>query len=332
MPDTTVDHGLIEYLAPRRVLFVGGKGGVGKTSISSAIALSRAREGAKVLLVSTDPAHNLGHLWGVSIGDDTTRLVTDEESGGHLDAVEIDPQRTVDRHLAAVGDTMRRLLPERMQRHAKRHLELAREAPGSHEAAILERVADMVELGLLAYDLLVFDTAPSGHTLRLMALPSQLGTWTETLLANRDRSDRFAAALQGLTQARDEDPQRSEDALLRQVLLRRRHRFELLQRTVTDAEGTGFLVVCLAEPMPVAESIEIAASLRRLEIPLLGFIVNRRSPEGAGELLAQRRIAEEMHLAVLREAMPDIPLFEVPLLGSATSGADAASAVAAALP
>lgn len=332
MPEAGDGRELVEQVAARQVLFVGGKGGVGKTSVSSAIALARARQGARVLLASTDPAHNLGHLWGVPIGDDLTRVATVDGSGGYIDAVEIDPQRTVDRHLAAVGDTMRRMLPDRMHAHARRHLELAREAPGSHEAAILERVADMVELGLLDYDVLIFDTAPSGHTLRLMALPSQLGTWTETLLANRDRSDRFAAALQGLTQTSDTDPQRSDDALLREVLLRRRKRFDLLQRTVTDTVGTGFLVVCLAEPMPIAESLGIAVTLRKLEIPLLGFVVNRRSPAGAGDLLAERRASEATHLATLHAAMPDVHVFEIPLLGSETSGADAVSVLADALP
>src|SRR5690606_16319646 len=91
----------------RRILFVGGKGGVGKTSLASALALSRARAGERVLVVSTDPAHNLGHLWQREVGDDPVRLADD---GGLLDGVEIDPHATIVRHLAAVEKTMLKLL------------------------------------------------------------------------------------------------------------------------------------------------------------------------------------------------------------------------------
>ena len=60
---------LLTLAAERRVLFLGGKGGVGKTTVASAVALAAAREGRRALVVSTDPAHNLGHLWGRRIGD-----------------------------------------------------------------------------------------------------------------------------------------------------------------------------------------------------------------------------------------------------------------------
>src|SRR5699024_12061635 len=67
-----VSRVLLDVAASKRLLFVGGKGGVGKTSIASTIALARAAAGARVLIVSTDRAHSLGHLWAVRIGDEIT--------------------------------------------------------------------------------------------------------------------------------------------------------------------------------------------------------------------------------------------------------------------
>ncbi len=154
---------LLGLVQARRVLFVSGKGGVGKTSIASALALARARAGARVLVVSTDPAHNLGHVWdrvvGDVVGDRPVRLAS--TGAGHVDGIEIDPEATVERHLAGVRASMHRLLPERLRPAADRHLAAAREAPGTHESAILERVAEAVETGLADYDLVVFDTAPA---------------------------------------------------------------------------------------------------------------------------------------------------------------------------
>lgn len=313
---------LLDLIAARRVVFVGGKGGVGKTSIAAALALGRARAGARVLLVSTDPAHNLGHLWDRPVGDEPVRLTG--PGTGHVDGLEIDPERTVEQHLSAVAGTMRRLLPERMHAPAARHLELARQAPGTHESAVLERIAEAVERGEKDYDLVVFDTAPSGHTLRLLALPEQLTSWTETLLANRDRSERFGAAVRGLGGGEETD----RDAELRRILVRRRDRFSRLRDAVADPARTGFVIVLTAELLPIAETVEVHEKLAGLGVDVAALVANRRSPADAGELLARRREQEDGHLVRLRERVPDVPLLDVPLLPGDLVGAEALAALA----
>lgn len=314
---------LLEALR-RQILFVGGKGGVGKTSVASALALARARRGERVLVVSTDPAHNLGHLWQREVGDLPVRLA--DFDGGSLDGVEIDPHATIERHLAAVEQTMLRLLPEQQHDAARAHLKRARNAPGSHESAVLERIAELAELGMTDYDAVIFDTAPSGHTLRLLALPGQLAGWTETLLRNRDRSERFSAAMRGLT-GRD-DPEATSEAELRRTLQRRRDRFDALQRAIADPARTGFAVVFTAEALPVAETLEVVASLRDMHVAVAALIANRRSPADAGELLRTRRIGEDAHLVRVRERVPGVDVLEVPLMSGELTGADALGALA----
>ena len=301
----------------RQVLFVGGKGGVGKTSVASALALQQARRGRRVLVVSTDPAHNLGHLWGRSIGD----TVVDLAPG--VSGLEIDPARTTDEHLAAVGHTMRRLMPEHLAGEVTKHLDLARDAPGTHEAAILERIADVLETALDDHDLVIFDTAPSGHTARLMSLPETMSAWTEGLLRRQDRSERFGAALRGLDDgpehgimgsSRRRDARAERDHEIRRVLLRRRTRFARLRDIISDKNRTAFVIVLAAERLPVLETIELHAQLSHAGVTVGGLVVNKRCPADSGAFLAERRLQEDVHLDMVRGALPMVPLIELPLL------------------
>jgi arsenite/tail-anchored protein-transporting ATPase len=316
---------LHDLVARRRVVLLGGKGGVGKTSVASAVALTQARAGRRVLVVSTDPAHNLGHLWQRTVGDDVVRLA-EGAGAGHLDGVEVDPERTTAAHLSAVRATLRRLMPEHLGGEVDRHLDLARDAPGMHEAAILERVADLVGTGTTDYDLVVLDTAPSGHTARLLSLPETMGAWTDGLLRRRDRSDRLGAAAQMLGGRSEATARR--DAEIRSVLTRRRERFSRLRDVLTDHEASTFVIVLAAERLPVLETVELARQLEKLGVDVGGLVINKRSPSDAGDLLAARHAAETAHLATLQAGLPGIPRCEVPLLAAEPVGPDALASLA----
>ncbi|GAA4432543.1 TRC40/GET3/ArsA family transport-energizing ATPase [Georgenia halophila] len=349
---------LLNLAAERRVLFVGGKGGVGKTVVASALALGQARAGRHVLVVSTDPAHNLGHLWGRAVGDRRTQLA--QAPGGRLDGLEIDPGRTTEEHLAAVRTTMRRFMPEHLAGEVDRHLQLARDAPGTHEAAILERIAETLETGLEEYDLVVFDTAPSGHTARLMALPETMSAWTDGLLRRQQRSSRFGAAMRrldpddgaaellgGRRRTRHDgtggtdDPggpddkagappgKADRDAELRRILERRRARFVRMREVMLDGDRTSFVIVLVAERVPVLETVELHGQLARTGVDVGALVVNRRSPTGAGELLAERHRLEATHLAHVRRELPGVPVVELPLLAGDVLGEPGVARLAA---
>lgn len=291
-----------------RVIFVTGKGGVGKTSISSALALRRMNRGQRVLLVSTDPAHNLGHLWDAQLSDEPTMIA---EGHGSISAIEIDPATVVTAHFAAVRRQMFRTLPENLHAAAEAHLESARHAPGSHESAMLEKVADSVELARREYDVVIFDTAPTGHTLRLLAMPAKLSTWTEQLLRSRTRSENYSDVLTSMVGGRGRNEPQDRDAELRRVLTRRQKKMSDLRDALrTDA---GFIVVTVAEPMPVSETLELMDELGELSLSVESILVNRRSPTTAGEFLAQRHRLENIQIERLRRKAREIPVLEVGL-------------------
>lgn len=180
-------------IGKRRLLFVGGKGGVGKTTTAAAVAIKLAETGGRTLVVSTDPAHSLGDLFDRNIGDEEQELLPG------VWGMEVDPDDEVDRYLESVKRTMRDFVRPGMYPEIERQMELTRQSPGASEAAMMERVATLMQEGGATFERVIFDTAPTGHTLRLLSLPEIMAAWMDGLLRSRDRSDSFGRAVERLT-------------------------------------------------------------------------------------------------------------------------------------
>ena len=308
---------LLDLARSKKILFFGGKGGVGKTTVSAATAIARANEGARVLLVSTDPAHNLGHLFDRPIGAQAVRITAG------LDALELDPKSTVEAHMREVSSALYQLMPANQHGEIDKHMSLSRDAPGMQEAALLERIAEVVETGVEEYDLVIFDTAPSGHTTRLMVLPQMMSAWTEGLIQRREKADRFADIVRGLgsdssmedkTIGGADQEEKQRESKIRQILLRRRNKFVHLRDKIADPDLTSFVIVLAAERLPVLETIELHEQLQQTGISVDCLVVNKRAPANAGEFLDERRAQEEIHLQTLADALPGVTRQDLHLL------------------
>ncbi|MGZ4954279.1 MAG: arsenical pump-driving ATPase [Methylobacter sp.] len=154
---------------PPRFLFFTGKGGVGKTSIACAAAVQLADAGKRVLLVSTDPASNVGQVLDISIGNQITAI----PAVAHLSALEIDPQAAAQAYRDRIVGPVRGVLPETVVKGIEEQLS---GACTTEIAAFDEFTALLTDSALtLDYDHIIFDTAPTGHTIRLLQLP---GAWS----------------------------------------------------------------------------------------------------------------------------------------------------------
>ncbi len=161
---------------PPRFLFFTGKGGVGKTSIACAAAVQLAAAGRRVLLVSTDPASNVGHVFGVSIGNQIMAIPT----VANLSALEIDPQAAAQAYRNRIVGPVRGVLPDRVVTGIEEQLS---GACTTEIAAFDEFTALLTDSALTAdYAHIIFDTAPTGHTIRLLQLP---GAWSGFLEAGK---------------------------------------------------------------------------------------------------------------------------------------------------
>lgn len=161
---------------PPRFLFFTGKGGVGKTSIACATAIQLAEAGKRVLLVSTDPASNVGQVFGVDIGNRVTPI----PAVPRLSALEIDPEAAASAYRERLVGPVRGVLPDDVVKGIEESLS---GACTTEIAAFDEFTALLTNAALTAdYEHIIFDTAPTGHTIRLLQLP---GAWSGFLEAGK---------------------------------------------------------------------------------------------------------------------------------------------------
>ena len=323
-------------LAGRSILFVGGKGGVGKSTTAAALAVSMAESGERILLVSTDPAHSLGDLFGTSIGDRERELLPG------LHALEIDPEREVESYLARVKGTMRQYVQPAMYAEIERQMELTRHSPGAEEAALMDRVTALMGEATAHHDRIIFDTAPTGHTLRLLALPEIMAAWTDGLLRSRERSDSLGKAVDRLGRRRGasgdelaviddvEEPAGDERSRkIREVLLERRRRFSRARRLLLDPEVTAFVLVLIPEKLPILESEKTLDVLSRHKVPVAGIVVNRVLPDAPlGDFLESRRAQQGEYLDQVDRGFAKLPRVRVPLLSRDVVGIETLREVA----
>ena len=322
---------LLALAQTKKILFFGGKGGVGKTTVSAATALARAQAGGKVLLVSTDPAHNLGHLFDRAIGSKPVRLAPG------LDGLELDPDETVRLHLKEITSSLHKLMPVHLRGEVDKHMALSKDAPGMQEAALMERIAEVVEQGVKDYDLIVFDTAPSGHTARLMALPEMMSAWTEGLIKRQEKADGFAQVVKDLSREAGSDSsmqdktfgddtvdaEKMRESGIRRILHRRRLRFTHLRDQLSNAESTAFVIVLAAERLPILETIALHAQLQAAKVNVAALVVNKRSPADGGAFMPARFAQEQGYLEMLTEALPNLPRHDLFLLARDIVGLEA---------
>jgi arsenite-transporting ATPase len=276
---------LLSPLLDHQVVFFGGKGGVGKTTCSAAFALAASRRGRRVLLVSTDPAHSTADIFERPIGG-AERLL---EPG--LTAIEIDSEAEASRYIDAVKRDIQKMFSANVIKQALRQIEAAAASPGLLEVALLDRIIDLVVDREGAYDLIVFDTAPTGHTLQLLRMPDAITTWIQALVRHR-------RALLEIDQGNDQSAANTAatDPVLG-ALERRHERLGRLRTIITDRARTSFVLVGIPERLVIEETRRAADMLGDTGVDVGGLVINRVLPDDLeGAFYASRKAQELTYL------------------------------------
>ena len=271
---------------PTRLLFFTGKGGVGKTSLACATAVALADQGKFVLLVSTDPASNLGQVFGVTIGE---HLHTAIPGVPGLYALNINPEAAAQAYRDRIVSPVRDLLPAETVKGMEEQL----------SGACTTEIAAFDEFtGLLAddaatgkYDHIIFDTAPTGHTLRLLQLPT---AWSNYL----DSNESGASCLGPLS-----------------GLAKQRQQYAHAVAQLANGEATTVVLVSRPQKASLVEADRTSHELATLGIVNQQLVINGIMPENGSDdpLAVALREREQAAMHSLPASLVPLPMEQVPL-------------------
>jgi len=257
-------------------VFVGGKGGVGKTTTSCCLGAQLAKSRKKVLLVSTDPAHNLSDAFCQKIGREPTPI----EGFDNLSAMEIDANNDM--------EEMKRSMEEQGSEDdgglSAMMSELTNSIPGIDEAMSFSELMKQVQS--LDFDVVVFDTAPTGHTLRLLSFPTIL---EKALGKVMELKDRFGGLIGQATamMGGGNNPGAAQDAILGR-LEETRAVINKVNDIFQDPSMTTFVCVCIPEFLSIYETERLVQELSKFGIDSHNIVVNQvLFPEKDAEELAE---------------------------------------------
>jgi arsenite/tail-anchored protein-transporting ATPase len=285
-------------------LFFSGKGGVGKTSMACATAVRLADEGRRTLIVTTDPASNLADVFEQPIGHAITAI----QGVPNLWAMEIDPDRATQEYIDRAMAPIREAFPLEIVQVMEEQMS----GPCTAEVAAFDRFVDFLDLPAALparFETVIFDTAPTGHTIRLLELPAE---WSRSI----------ATAAAGSGQTCLGPAAAIQDA---------RHKYNRALAMMRDEGRTSFVFVLQAEEIVIKETARAIAELGKLGIRTQRLLVNGLiPPDETDPLFVARRVMQQGYLAQIERTFA-LPRQHMYLLAGEIAGVTRLREVAAAL-
>ncbi|KAH1130046.1 hypothetical protein J1N35_001424 [Gossypium stocksii] len=300
IPESTV-HNILEQDTLKWV-FVGGKGGVGKTTCSSIISMLLARVRPSVLIISTDPAHNLSDAFQQRF----TKTPTLVYGFKNLYAMEVDPSVDNDEFGTEGMDSL--------------FSDLANAIPGIDEAMSFGEMLKLVQT--MDYSCIVFDTAPTGHTLRLLQFPATLEKGLEKMMSLKSK---FGGLLSQVTRIFGVEDDFGEDAIIGR-LEGMKNVIEQVNKQFKDPDLTTFVCVCIPEFLSLYETERLVQELTKFEIDTHNIIINQvlfDDEDVESKLLKARMRMQQKYLDQFFMLYDDFHITKLPLLPEEVTGVEA---------
>lgn len=326
-----------------RLILFGGKGGVGKTTMAASAAVHLAQSyhnEKKVLVISTDPAHSLSDSFGIEIGDCVTPIsvVSDEWSvvrGQRSDqqratsgeqqpvtngqcpmtnlyARELDTSKLADRFKEKNEAVIKKLADRGSyfdRQDIAEFFDLS--LPGMDEVMAVIEMANLIRDE--TYDILILDTAPTGHTVRMLNLPEQMRKWIEVMDLMQHKHRYMATHFTGRKYIKDEC-----DVFLDNLS----SDIDRVKRLLSNRQTTRFVPVTIPEPMSIYETERMLRSLEKLNIPVKDMIVNRVMESDGCEFCRLKKEDQKKPLAEIEDKFSRYSLIKVSLFPLEIQGVD----------
>lgn len=316
-----------EFLIPKegfRTIFVIGKGGVGKTTTSASLAMALAKAKYRTLIVSLDPAHNLGDVFMVKLSDKPKKLAE------NLYASELDMDKLIKGYLKHLENNLKNMYRYLTVINLEKYFEVLSFSPGIEEYATLEAIRNILLEGD-EWDVIVFDTPPTGLTLRVLALPRISLIWADKLMEIRRKileRRRMIAKIQGEQKFQVDGhefvlPKDEEEDPVMKELREYREEVKFVEDVITNPNKTSVVAVMNPEMLPLYETERAHESLRKFGVSLNMVVVNKvitvekDIPEIRVKLEAQRKVLEE-----IEKKFRGIEIIRVPMFPEEPRGLD----------
>lgn len=278
----------------RKNIFFSGKGGVGKTSLACITALQTSKKGFKTLLMTTDPAAHIGNVLDKPVTDEITKI----DGLENLYAVKIDQKKaTEDYKNAILGDAREKFDPNTVKA-----MEEELNSPCTEEMAAFQKFIEHASKE--NYEVIVFDTAPTGHTLRLLELPMD---WSKQIQLKAGIS----------TGISDADKEKKEQ-------------FDKVIEMMKDQQTTTFAFVMYPEKTPIVEAYRASKELETVGIKTRLVVANLIIPEeqATTQFFKNRRKMQEKYLDEIKERFKDTKILKVPMFEKEIKGIEMLTRIA----
>lgn len=283
-----------------KLVMVGGKGGVGKTTCASAIALEAAHRYKKTLIISSDPTPSLSDIFEVEIGSSEKRISKDLELYG----LEISSDVVLKMWKERFGPEIYEVVSS-FANVDYDFVDYIGTAPGIEEEYMLHFIIELIEQA--RYEVVIWDTAPAGHTLRLLKLP-------HLFLKHMEAATRFYMNLYSYFEKIKEAVRlKQSKRTLLEIIASWERLAEKIVSFIRDEKSTKYLVVTIAEALGVALTERVIREFQENGLKVNYLIVNNLVKEADCEFHKLRKEMQEGYLNILRKSYPGTRIFELPL-------------------
>ncbi len=306
-----MDHSLSRLdKEPKRLIMIGGKGGVGKTTCASAIALHFALQGKKTLIISSDPTPSLSDIFELEIGDQETPV----KEVKNLYGIEISSDVVLRKWKERFGPEIYEVVSSFASLDYD-FVDYIGGAPGIEEEYMLNYILELVEGS--RYELVVWDTAPAGHTLRLLHLP-------QIFLKHLEAATKFYMNLYSyLEKLKETVKLKKGKRSLLEIISGWEDLAEKVVQFIRDSKKSEFIVVTIPEALGVKQTERIIKDFDEYQLKVNHLIVNNVIQEADCDFHRIRREMQQNYIQILKDQYSDrIKLIEVPLSPQEIKGVD----------